>query len=75
MAYDMAYKHIQSRKASGKVLRDKAFEISNNPKFDGYQHRIASMSTSFLIKNLETLLTTEQEFAMQILTQYHRTSK
>ena len=26
-----------------KVLRDKAFEIASNPKYDGYQRRLASM--------------------------------
>ena len=36
---DMAYGHFQDlarRTASNKVLRDKAFNIANNPKYDGY---------------------------------------
>ena len=44
------YKDIQRRRASGKVLRGKAFEISNNPTLDGYQHGIGSMVYKFLDK-------------------------
>ena len=38
--HDMAYgdfKDIARRAASDKVLRDKAFNITKNPKYDGYQ--------------------------------------
>ena len=31
------------RKASDKVLRDKAFNIAKNPKYDGYQRGLASI--------------------------------
>ena len=37
--HDMAYgdlKDLKRRTASGKVLRDKAFNIAKNPKYDGY---------------------------------------
>ena len=30
--------------ASDKVLRDKAFNIAKNPKYDGYQRGFASMA-------------------------------
>ena len=43
---DMAYgefKDLNRRTAADKVLRDKAFNIAKNPKFDGYQRRLASM--------------------------------
>ena len=33
------------------VLKDKAFKIASNPKYDGYQRRLASMVYKFLIKN------------------------
>ena len=36
-------KDLARRTASDKVLRDKAFNIANNPKYDGYQRRLASM--------------------------------
>ena len=44
--HDMAYgdfKDIARRTASDKVLRDKAFNIAKNPKYDGYQSGRASM--------------------------------
>ena len=38
--------------ASDKVLLNKAFNITKNPKYDGYQAGIASMVYKFLIKSL-----------------------
>ena len=37
------FKDIKRRTASDKILRDKAFNIAKNPKYDGYQRGIASM--------------------------------
>ena len=37
------------RATAGKVLRDKAFNIAKNPKYDGYQSAFALM-VYFLIK-------------------------
>ena len=42
--HDMAngdFKDLARRTASDKVLRDKAFNIGNNPKYDGYQRGLA----------------------------------
>ena len=44
--HDMAYgdfKDLKRRTFSDKVLRDKAFNIAKNPKYDGYQRGLASM--------------------------------
>ena len=44
--YDMAYgdfKDLTKRTAADKVLRDKAFNIAKDPKYDGYQRGLASM--------------------------------
>ena len=44
--HDMAYgdfKDLARRTASNKVLRDKAFNIAKNPKYDGYQRGLAFM--------------------------------
>ena len=44
--HDMTYGHFKDlakRTASDKFLRDKAFNIANNPKYDGYQRGLASM--------------------------------
>ena len=44
--HDMAhgdFKGLARRTASDKALRDKAFNIAKNPKYDGYQRGLASM--------------------------------
>ena len=51
--HDMAYgkhKNFERRTQSDKGLRDKAFEIPNNPKYDGYQRGLASMVFKFFDK-------------------------
>ena len=51
--HDMAYgdfKDFAKRTASDKVLKDKAFNIAKNPKYDGYQRGIASMVYKFFGK-------------------------
>ena len=53
---DMAYgdfKDLARRTDSDKDLRDKAFNIANNPKYDGYQTGLASLvyKTNILIKS------------------------
>ena len=44
--HDMAYgkaKDLVRRTQSDKILRDKAFKIASDPKYDGYQRGLASM--------------------------------
>ena len=44
--HDMTYgktKDLAKRTQSDKVLKDKAFKIASDPKYDGYQRRLASM--------------------------------
>ena len=51
--HDMAYgnfKDLARRTASDKVLRDKAFNIAKNPKYNGYQIGLASMIYNFFDK-------------------------
>ena len=51
--HDMAYgdfKDLAKRTAADKVLRDKAFNIAKNPKYDGYQRGLASMVYKFFDK-------------------------
>ena len=48
--HDMDYgksKDLAKRSQSDKVLRDKAFKISSDPKYDGYQKGLASMVYNF----------------------------
>ena len=51
--HDMAYcksKDLVKRTQSDKVLRDKAFKIVSDPKYDGYQRGLASMVYKFFDK-------------------------
>ena len=51
--HDMAYgdfKDLARRTASDKIWRDEAFNIAKNPKYDGYERRLASMVYKFFDK-------------------------
>ena len=51
--HDVAYgdfKDLKRRTASHNILRDKAFNIAKNPKYDGYQRGLASMVYKFFDK-------------------------
>ena len=52
--HDSAYadhKDLINRTEADKVLRDKAYDIASNPKYDGYQRGLASMVYKFCDKN------------------------
>ena len=49
MAYG-DFKDLNRRTAADKVLLDKAFNIDKNPKYNGYQHGLASMVYKFFDK-------------------------
>ena len=51
MAYG-DFEDLNRRIAADKVLRDKAFNITKNPKYDGYHRGLASMFYKFFYKNL-----------------------
>ena len=46
------FKNLTRRTASDKILRDKAFNITKNPKYDVYQRGLASMVYKFFDKKL-----------------------
>ena len=51
--HDMAYgksKNLLKRTQSDKVVRDKAFKIASDPKYDGYQRGLAWMVKKFFDK-------------------------
>ena len=51
--HDSAYadqKDLINRTEADKVLRDKAFDIASNPRYDGYQRGLASMVYKFFDK-------------------------
>ena len=49
MAYG-DFKDLKRGTQSDKVLKNKAFVIARNPKYDGYQRRLASMVYTFFDK-------------------------
>ena len=46
MAYE-GFKELNGRTISDKVLRDKAFNIAKNPKYDGCERELASLVYEF----------------------------
>ena len=55
MAYGK-YKDLTKRTQSDKVLRDKAFEIASNRKYDRYQGGLAQMIFTFFDKKSNLIL-------------------
>ena len=51
MAYG-DFKDLNERIAANKLLSDKAFNIAQDPKYDGYQRRLASLVYTFFDKTL-----------------------
>ena len=63
--HDMAYgdfKDLIKRTAADKVLKNNAFNIARNPKYDRYQRELASVFVHFLIKRPKTVVS----FRLQI---------
>ena len=61
LPHDIAYgksEDLAKRTQSVKVLRDKAFKIAINPKYDGYQRGLTSMVYKFFNKNLVEMVLT-----------------
>ena len=80
--HDMAYgksKDLTKRSQSDKVLGDKAFKITSDPKYDGYQTGLASMVYKFFVKkcigsgvDTEPNYQLANEFCRQIIKQFQR---
>ena len=75
--HDMAYgksKDLAKRTQSDKVLRDKAFKIASDPKYDRYQRGLASMVYKFFDKKssgscfaTNQIITWQMSFINQLL--------
>ena len=73
--HDMAYgksKDLFKRTQSDKVLRDKAFKIASNPKYDGYQRGLASMVCKFFDKKSKGRGITTNKFNYQLANELHK---
>ena len=72
MAYG-DFKDLARRTASDKILRDKAFNIAKNPKYDGYQRGLASMVYKFFDKSLKgSDVNIPLEFNEQLTKELHK---
>ena len=56
MIWLMEILKILKKAASDKILRDKAFNIAKNPKYDGYQRGLASMVYKFFDKSQKGMM-------------------
>ena len=74
--HDMTYgdfKDLARRADSDKVLRDKAFNIAKNPKYDGYQRGLASMVYKFIDKKSKgSGFNMSLEFKKQLAKELHK---
>ena len=73
--HDMAYgksKDLAKRTQSDKVLRDKAFKIGSDPKYDGHQRGLASMVYKFFDKKSKGSGITTNDFNYQAANGLHK---
>ena len=73
--HDMAYgdfKDLLKRTAADKLLRDKAFKIASNQKYDGYQGGLASMVYKFLDKKSEGSGLASNKEQVQLANELHK---
>ena len=72
------FKNLARRAASVKVLKDKAFNIAKNPKYDRYQRGLASMVYKFFDKKsvsgscVATLANNEIKQNLQLAKELHK---
>ena len=81
--HDIAYgdfKDLKKRTASDKILRDQAFKIASDQKYDGYQRGLASMVYKFFDKKTKgsgrplssALLITNNKENIQLAKELHK---
>ena len=74
--HDVAYgdfKDFKKRTYSDKILRDKAFNIANNSKYNGYQRGLASMVYKFFDKKSKRSgVSIPLEFNKQLAEELHK---
>ena len=73
--YDMAYgdfKDLAKRTAADKVLRDKAFKIASDQKYDGYQRGLGSMVYKFFHKKSQGSGAANNNENIQLVDELHK---
>ena len=72
MAYG-DFKHVKRRTYSNKILRNKAFNVAKNSKYDGYQRGLASMVYNlFYKKSKGSGVNIPLEFNEQLAKELHK---
>ena len=71
MAYG-DFKDLAKRTAADKVLRDKAFKIASDQKYDGYQRGLASMVYKFFDKKSQGSGLANNEENIQLADELHK---
>ena len=71
MAYG-DFEDLKKRTASHKILRDKAFNVAKNPKYDGYHRGLASMVYKFFDKRSEGSGIVNNKENMQLAEELHK---
>ena len=71
MAYG-DFKDLPTRTAADKVLRDKAFQIANDQKYDGYQRGLASMVHKFFDKKSQRSGLANNKENVQLANELHK---
>ena len=75
LQHDMAYrdfKDLTKRTTADNVLRDKAFKIASDQKYDGYQRRLASMVYKFFDKKSSGSGVNEIKQNIQLADEHHK---
>ena len=73
--HDMGYgdfRDLAKRTAADKVLRDKAFKITSNQKYNGYQRGLASMVYTFFDKKLSGGMIANNNENIQLADELHK---
>ena len=69
LTHDVAYsdsKVLAKGTISDKVLKDKAYEIDINPKYDGYQRGLARMANQFFEKKIRSGAGVKKKLAQEL---------
>ena len=71
MAYNK-YNDLEKRTQSGTLLKNKAFKIASDPRYDGYERSLASMIYRFFDKKSSKNSSKEAGISMELANEPHK---
>lgn len=71
MSYD-SFKHLVKSSESEKGLRNKAFKIASNPRYDGYQRELVQWFKTLLIIDLLGIVTPINSYYQKLANELHQ---